>query len=58
MNDSNLDLRRLLRTFYEEAEIAETDGDREQLITRVVKKIQACRFCEFEKEMAKDEWYE
>ena len=43
-------IRRILRTFYEEAELCETDGEREQLITRVVKEIQACKFCAFEKE--------
>ena len=52
MNDNHLDLRRLLRTFYEEAELAATDGEREQLITKVVKVLQECRFCAFEKEQA------
>ena len=52
MNDATitLDLRRLLRTFYEEAELCETDGEHEQLITKVVKDIEKCRFCAFEKE--------
>jgi hypothetical protein len=50
MNDDNhLDLRRLLRTFYEEAELCENDGEREQLITKAVKDIEACQFCAFEK---------
>lgn len=39
MNDYNLDLHRLLRTFYEEAELC-TDEEREQLIMKVVTKIQ------------------
>ena len=53
MNDDNLDLRQLLRTFYVESRFCATDGEREQLITKIVKKIQACRFCAFEKEQQK-----
>ncbi len=44
------DIRRVLRTFWEEVEVCETNGEREQLITKVVKDIQECRFCSFEKE--------
>ncbi len=49
MNDTP-DIRGLLRTFYNEAKLCDTSGEREQLITWVVAKIQECRFCAFEKE--------
>ena len=49
MNTDNLDLRRLLRTFYAKADLCVTEGEFEQLITRVMSKIQECRFCAFKK---------
>ena len=55
---TSLDLRQVLRTFYYDAELCETNGDREQLITRVVEVIRACRYCAFEKEQRAlgDKW--
>ncbi len=47
-NGNTPDIRRVLRMFYEEAELCETNGAREQLITSTVKLIQECRFCSFE----------
>ena len=44
----NFDLRRVLRMFYEEAKLCRNNDEREQLITRTMKKIQECKFCSFE----------